>query len=356
MTIRTGLMARLGLTVPVIQAPLGGGGDTPAMTAAVAEAGGLGCIGAAYMTPEAIGQAADAVRSRTNRGFGINIFAPQRPAPVTDAGRAIDSLAALAADLGLEPPAVPVPVDDPFGRLFPAALESGARVFSFTFGTIPAGATAALKARGIMVIGTATTVREAVALKASGVDAIIAQGGEAGGHRGSFDADGPGAMVGTVALVPQVIDATGLPVIASGGIMDGRGIAAALALGADAVQMGTAFLTTAESGVADCHRQAILDAADDDTRVTRAFSGRPARGIANRFMDGTDAAGPDAILPFPLQNALTRPMRTAAAKAGRAEYLSLWAGQGTRLARRSTTAELMARLERETAAALARLR
>ena len=212
----------------------------------------------------------------------------------------------------------------------------------------------ALKAREMFIIGTATTVAEAVALEASGVDAITAQGGEAGGHRGSFDTDGPGAMVGTMALVPQIVDAVQVPVIASGGIMDGRGIAAALVLGAQAVQMGTAFLTTAEGGVPEVQKHAILAAGDNDTRITRAFSGRPARGIANRFMQTVDAGGEGAILPFPLQNQLTRPMRTAAGKAGDAAYLSLWAGQGTRMSRRLGTAQLMVELDRETDAALKR--
>jgi nitronate monooxygenase len=161
-------------------------------------------------------------------------------------------------------------------------------------------------------------------------------------------------MVGTIALVPQVADAVRVPVIASGGIMDGRGIAAALVLGASAVQMGTAFLTCDEAGIPDAYKQAILGAREDGTRLTRAFSGRPARGIVNRFMTEVEGDSP-AILPFPLQNTLTRPLRAAAAKAGRAEFLSLWAGQGVRLARRQSAAELVARLAKETAEVVERL-
>lgn len=350
----TALMQRLGMTSPVMQAPLGGGGDTPAMTAAVTNAGGMGFIGAAYMTPEGIATASDAVRERTNGAYGINLFAPQRPAPQVDGAKALGVATPFFEELGLDAPGMPPASDDPFGRLLPAALESGARLFSFTFGTLPQDAMQALKARDMFIIGTATTVAEAVALEASGVDAITAQGGEAGGHRGSFETDGPGAMVGTMALVPQVVDAVKVPVIASGGIMDGRGIAAALLLGAQAVQMGTAFLTTVEGGVPEAQKQAIMAAGDNDTRITRAFSGRPARGIVNRFMQTVDAGGADAILPFPLQNQLTRPMRTAAGKAGDAAYLSLWAGQGTRMSRRIATADLMAALDRETDAVLKR--
>jgi nitronate monooxygenase len=161
-------------------------------------------------------------------------------------------------------------------------------------------------------------------------------------------------MVGTISLVPQVVDAVNVPVIASGGIMDGRGIAAALALGATAVQLGTAFLTCNESGTSEAYKQAILQAREDETRITRAFSGRPARGIVNRFMEEMEAAD-TSIPPFPLQNALTRPLRTAAAKQGRAEFLSLWAGQGVRLARRQSAAELIARLSQETESAIAAL-
>lgn len=353
MGVVTGLMQRLGMTSPVMQAPLGGGGDTPAMTAAVCSAGGLGFVGAAYMTPDGITTATNAVRGLTNRAFGINIFAPQRPAPDVDGVAALESAAPYFRELGLDAPQMPGGGEDPFAQLLPAALDSGAKVFSFTFGTLPAAAMAELKQRDIFIIGTATTVAEAIALQQSGVDAITAQGSEAGGHRGSFDADGPGALVGTMALVPQIVDAVQVPVIASGGIMDGRGIAAALMLGAEAVQMGTAFLTTVEGGSPDAHKQAVMASGDNDTRITRAFSGRPARGIANRFMMETEV-GANAVLPFPLQNHLTRPMRGAAGKAGKAEYLSLWAGQGTRMSRRMTTAELMLALDRETAAALGR--
>ena len=245
---------------------------------------------------------------------------------------------------------------DSFGGQLAAALESGASVFSFTFGILPADAIAAIKRRGMFLAGTATTVEEAVALEKAGVDVVVTQGSEAGGHRGTFAGDFEAAMIGTISLVPQVADAVSVPVIASGGIMDGRGIAAALALGASAVQMGTAFLTCEEAGIPDAYKEAILRAREHETRLTRAFSGRPARGIINRFMMEIErGASVDAILPFPLQNALTRPLRNAAAKQGKAEYLSLWAGQGVRLARRQSARELVERLVRETEAALRKL-
>jgi nitronate monooxygenase len=243
-----------------------------------------------------------------------------------------------------------------FDEQLAAALDSGAAVFSFTFGLLPASAVTAIKGRGMFLIGTATTVAEAVALEQAGVDAIVTQGSEAGGHRGTFAAPFDMGMVGTLALVPQVVDAVTVPVIASGGIMDGRGIAAALALGASAVQMGTAFLTCDEAGVPDAYKEAILRTCEHETRLTRAFSGRPARGIINRFMTEVDRAdATEAILPFPLQNALTRPLRNAAAQQGRADYLSLWAGQGMRLARRQPAAALIARLAHETESVVHRL-
>jgi nitronate monooxygenase len=179
------------------------------------------------------------------------------------------------------------------------------------------------------------------------VDAIIAQGSEAGGHRGTFACDFAAGMVGTISLVPQICDAVQVPVIASGGIMDGRGIAAALALGASAVQLGTAFLTCEEAGVCQAYKDAILSAAEDQTRITRVFSGRPARGIANRFLCDMEPKE-ESILPFPLQNGLTRAMRAEAARRNQSEYLSLWAGQGVRLSRRTSAADLIASLQAET--------
>jgi nitronate monooxygenase len=347
-------MQRLGLAHPILQAPLAGGGDTPALVAAVSDAGGLGFIGAAYLTPAQIDATARAVREKTTRPFGINLFAPLPPPEVpAGAGAAVARLAPFHAELGLGAPAAPAAGALPFDEQLAAALESGARVFSFTFGVLAARAIAAIKARGMLLLGTATTVDEAVALERAGVDAVVTQGSEAGGHRGTFLGAFEASMVGTIALVPQVVDAVSVPVIASGGIMDGRGVAAALALGACAAQLGTAFLTCEEAGVPEAYKQAILAAREDGTRLTRAFSGRPARGIVNRVMTEVDATG--AILPFPLQNALTRPLRTAAGRQGRAEYLSLWAGQGVRLARRQTAADLVARLAREAAGAAARL-
>lgn len=346
---RTALTRALGLAHPIIQAPMGGANATPpALVAAVSESGALGFLGAAYMTPEEIGAACRAVRALTARPFGINLFAPlPAPPPLpSDPAPALARLAVYHAELGLAPPTLPGEPTLTFADQLAAALEGGARVLSFTFGLLPSDAVEAIRARSVYLIGTATTVDEAVALAGSGVDAIVAQGSEAGAHRGTFATPFEGALIGTIALVPQMVDAVRVPVIASGGIMDGRGIVAALALGASAVQMGTAFLVCEECGVAPAWKAAVPRARAEDTRVTRAFSGRPARGITNRVMTELDDA-PGAILPYPQQNALTRAMRSAAARADRPEYLSLWAGQGAPLARAQPAAALIERLVEE---------
>jgi nitronate monooxygenase len=348
------ILERLGCVRPIIQAPMAGGGDTPALVAAVGEAGGLGFIGAAYLPPQAIVEAARAVRERSSRPFGVNLFAPLAPPSEIDPRAAVERIAPYYAELDLPPPPVPAATALPFDEQLAAALESGAAAFSFTFGIPPAAAIEAAKSRGLVVLGTATNVEEATSLERAGVDAVVTQGSEAGGHRGTFAGSFAASMIGTMALVPQVVDAVSIPVVASGGIMDGRGVAAALALGAVAVQMGTAFLTCEEAGIPEAYKQAILAAHEAETRVTRAFSGRAARGIVNRFMDEFDTA-PDEILPFPMQNALTRPLRTAAAKLGRAELLNLWAGQGLRLARRTTARELVERVSAQSDAIVRRL-
>jgi nitronate monooxygenase len=359
MPVQNPLIRQLNITHPLIQAPMAGGATTPELVAAVGEAGALGFLAGAYLQPQQIAALAGEVRRRTAKPFGINLFAPLPAAAITsDAELARQRIAPFHAELGLPAPELPVPVTENFDELLAVALDSGATVFSFTFGILPDAAIAAIKNSGMMLFGTATTVDEAVLLEQAGVDAVVAQGSEAGAHRGTFSGDFAAAMIGTMALVPQIADSVTIPVIASGGIMDGRGVAAALALGAAAVQMGTAFLTCHEAGIAEVYKQAIVTAQAHETKVTRAFSGRPARGIVNRFMrevEDADAAGGQAIMPYPLQNTLTRPLRAAAGKAGRAEFLSLWAGQGLGLARRQSAAELVARLVEESDAVLQRL-
>jgi len=353
MRFDTRITRELDIELPIIQAPMAGGIDGAALAAAVGEAGGLGCIGGAYRTPQQITDVASDIRARSNHAFGINLFAPQVAPPLPrNPEPALAGVAPFYAELGLDaPPAVPQN-EFPFREQVDAAMASGASVFSFTFGIMPDWVMTAARAQGMFVIGTATTVVEAVQLQANGVDAIVAQGADAGGHRGSFPGSAGDGLVGTMALVPQVVDAVGVPVIASGGIMDGRGLAAALMLGAEAVQLGTAFLVTDEAATAQVYKDAVLAADEDATRVTRAFSGRPARGIANRFMNAIDnARQPDVPLDFPHQNALTRAMRAAATAQGRADMLSLWAGQGLRLTKSGPAGALVRAIAEEADAA-----
>lgn len=353
--IETEITRRLGLRCPILQAPMAGGGDTPELIAAVCEAGGFGSIGGAYLTPAAITQAAQKIRSRTNRGFGVNLFAPVAvPDLPDDTSRALEKIGPAFANLGLSEPSVPASGGFVFRDQLEAALNTGATVFSFTFGVMPDDVIRAAKARGMIVMGTATSVDEAIQLEQAGVDAVVTQSAEAGGHRGTFSGDFDAGMVGAISLIPQVVDAVNVPVIASGGIMDGRGIAAALTLGASAVQLGTAFLTTEEAGIPPVYKNAISSTKEDETRITRAFSGRPARGIRNAFLREYEQSAEGDILPFPFQNALTRPMRTEAAKQGNPEYLSLWAGQGVRMSRRVPAADLMKQLIDETERSLQR--
>ncbi|MEH3085506.1 MAG: nitronate monooxygenase [Xylophilus ampelinus] len=343
------------LAVPVLQGPMAGA-DTPALAAAVSGAGGLGMLGCGMRSPDAIAEAAAEVRRRTARPFGINLFVQDTPAPdapdAAEVAGAMERLAPLCARFGLAP-APPARWCEDFAAQFEALLAARPAVASFTFGILGAGAVDRLHAAGCCVVGTATTVAEARAWEAVGADAVCASGTEAGGHRGTFLADFASSMVGTMALVPECVDALRIPVIAAGGIMDGRGIAAARALGAEAAQMGTAFLACTESGIGAAYRQALRSATGTDTRVTRVFSGRPARGIVNRMMEALRDAE-DLVPPYPVQNALTGALRKAAAAAGDAGHLSLWAGQGVGRIRPMDAAALVAVLRDELDAAAAR--
>jgi nitronate monooxygenase len=341
------LRSLLEIEHPIIQAPMAGS-TTPALVAAVSNAGGLGSLGAAGMTPDQISDAIAEIRALTDRPFNVNLFAGGRAERTeVDPRGMLDILRRFHDQMGLTAPEVPAFTEDPFPGQLEAVIEAGVPVFSFTFGMPGPDAFARFKERGIRVIGTVTTVAEARLLVEAGVDAVVAQGVEAGGHRGTFAGPIEDAMIGTMALVPQVVDAMPVPVIASGGIMDGRGVVAALALGASAVQMGTAFLACEEASVPPAYRAALRETRGEGTTITRAFSGRYARGIANEFTEAWRGREDD-ILPFPLQNVATRPLRSAADAANDSRFLSMWAGQGSALAREPLpAAELMRQLVRE---------
>jgi nitronate monooxygenase len=345
----------LAIEHPIIKAPMAGGIDTAELIIAVNNAGGMGFIGAAYNTGEQIRAISRQIVAQTERPFGINLFPPEKQAPRPEkTALALEAVSPFYRELSLPLPQLEPCKGFDFDRQIEATLESGASVLSFTFGVMPKDVMAAARERGMLLIGSATTVAEALALEAAGVDAVVAQGSEGGGHRATFLGDPQASQIGSMALIPQVVDVLNIPVIASGGIMDGRGVAAALALGAAAAQLGTAFIPCPESGASAVYKEALLAANEDQTVVTKAFSGKPARGVRNRFIDSLEQQ-PEAILPFPYQNELTRGMRIAAGKAGKPEYLSLWAGQGLRSTRQLGAGELTAQLIREYRAAARRL-
>ncbi|MEF2278584.1 nitronate monooxygenase [Deinococcus sp. YIM 134068] len=331
----TGLRERLGLRFPIVQAPMAGGVTTPELVAAVSRAGGLGSLGAAYLTAGQIAEAGAAVRALTDRPFGVNLFVPESLPEVTGAevAAAVADLSPLHAELNLPPPTLPERVREDFAAQFRAVLELRPTVFSFAFGRLGMTEMTALHEAGILIIGTATGVQEARALASDRVDAVVVQGGSAGGHRGGWMQD---ELADTLALTRAVVKAVHVPVSAAGGLMDAAGVRAVLDAGADLAQCGTAFLRASEAGTSAPYRAALAAARPGDTTLTRAFSGKTARGLANRV-----TAEVGYPLPFPLQNALTRDLRAAAARTGRAEFLSLWAGEGAHLGRAGTAAELL---------------
>ena len=330
------------LALPIVQAPMAGGTDTPALAAAVSAAGGLGSLGCAYLTPAQIEQIAAQVRAATDRPFALNLFvrADADDDPAAEA-RVEPVLAAFREEVGADAPAPAAPARR-FEDQLEAVLRCAPRVFSFTFGVPAPDELAAVRARGIASVGTATTIEEVRVLDDAGVDAICVQGGEAGGHRGTFAGAFEDAAIGTLALVQQALRATKRPVIAAGGIMTGEAIRAVLALGAAAVQLGTAFLCCDEAGTSPAHREALRTATA--TTITRAFSGRPARGIRNRMTDAFERVAP---APFPQQQRLTAGLRREAARQGRTDLMQMWAGQGAPLVRAMPAGELVATLARE---------
>lgn len=341
------LLNRLGIERPVLLAPMAGSGGTPELAAAVSNAGGLGAWGGAYSKPEDIAAAIRCIRQLTKRPFNINLFAGGYESDrKVDPRSMLGIMAEAHAELGLPPPVLPPVPSNPFDEQFEAVLEERPPVFSFTFGMPSAAQIVELKKRDIAIVGTATTVEEAHRLAQAGVDAIVAQGAEAGAHRGSFAGPFEDSMIPLAALVREICASVDLPVIASGGIMDGHDVAAAIKLGAAAVQLGTAFLPCPESGAPSAYKQALLKAKKDTTVITRAFSGRPARGLTNTFI-AMVAGKENAILPFRQQNDLTRPMRNASGLQGNAEFISLWAGQGVARSRAMPAADLVATLIEE---------
>jgi nitronate monooxygenase len=348
------LLDRLGIRWPIIQAPMAGV-SPPAMAAAVSEAGGLGSIGVGAVDADGARAMIDAVRERTARPFNVNLFC-HRPA-TADAAIEQAWIARLRPEfeaLGATPPAALGEIYQSFvtdTAMLRMLLETRPAVVSLHFGLPPEPVLHALREAGIVLLATATSLAEARAIAAAGIDAIVAQGWEAGGHRGSFDPDGPDDRLGTMALTRLLARATPLPVIAAGGIMDGAGIAAALDLGAAAAQLGTAFVGCDESLADPGYRAALASAAAEHTAMTRAISGRPARALANRFTAIGAAVADRAVPAYPIAYDLGKALHAAGKARGDYGFGAQWAGQSAPLARFMPAAELVATLARELEAA-----
>lgn len=344
----------LGIRHPIIQAPMAGS-DNAAMVAAASEAGVLGSLGGQYRTPEDLRKTIIEIKNSTDKPFAVNLFAlPAKPIPDgSDVERVAAHLKKYYERFGTRAPSVEeVQTTIDAEEQLAVLVEEKIAVFSFTLGTLAQKWIDKFKSNNTTIIGTATNVVEAQQLQDSGADIICVQGIEAGGHRGTFIGEYQNSMIGLMALIPQVAQAVDLPVIAAGGIMNGRGIAAALTLGASGVQMGTAFLMTAECPVHRRYKEAIISAEAHETEITKAFSGGAARGITNNYMNEERDS---ELLPFPYHNALTRPFRKVANDAGEIEYTNLWSGQAGKLARVLTTKELVELLVLETNETLQRM-
>ena len=343
---------RFGLRIPILQAPMAGA--CPAsLSIAVANAGGLGAAGALLWQPDEIVAWAREVRAGSNGAFQLNIWIPDPP-PVRDAAHEAE----VRAFLGEWGPAVPPEAGDAtppdFEAQCEAMLAAGAPILSSIMGVFPPAFVEKMKARGVTWLANATTVAEAREAVAAGADVVVAQGAEAGGHRGAFVAiEAERRAVGLFALLPAIVDAVDAPVVATGGIADGRGIAAALTLGASAVQIGTGFLRCPEAKTNPAWADALASTAPEDTMVTRAFSGRAGRAIATDYAKAAAAVDTPAPAPYPVQRALTAGMRAVAGKAGDVRRMQAWAGQSAALAKAEPAGDLVRRLWEDATALLA---
>ena len=332
------LTRTLHIKYPIIQAPMAGGVTTSELVAEVSNCGGLGMIGAGYLTPLQMRKQIQEVKQLTSKPFGINLFVPNEfLVNQTTIQSSYQFLAPIRQQLNMpQAESFEIPcfneIVQTFTEQIKIVIEEQIPICSFTFGIPSKEVIRELKLANIILMGTATTVKEAIENEKAGMDFIVVQGSEAGGHRGSFiDAKQEG-LVGLMSLIPQVVDHVTIPVIAAGGIMDARGLMASICLGAKGVQMGTAFLTCIESGASTAHIQAILNACEDQVVLTRSFSGKWARGVKNKYIKQMEEY--ETHLPeFPIQNALTQDIRKAASTQGNSEYMSLWCGQTPALAK-----------------------
>jgi nitronate monooxygenase len=349
---------RIGIRYPIVQGAFGGGVSSAKLAATVSNAGGLGSYGCNHMSPAQIKDMAAEIRALTDKPFALNLWIAQGPEPtLTQAqfDRVLGWLEPYYRELGVTKPEFPNRFGQTYEDQVAALLDAKPPVFSFVFGVPSRGILTACRERGIRTIGTATTVDEARALEDAGVDAIVATGSEAGGHRPSFLHAPEECLMGTLALVPQIVDRVTAPVIAAGGIADARGIVAALALGAHGVQIGTAFLACEESGASPGHRDKLWSEDAKRTVLSRVFSGRLARFVRNRFIDDMRAHEAD-VPPYPIQNWFTGSFRKAALEQGRNDLITLTAGQvAPLLLKHRSAGALIDELLRETEALIRKL-
>lgn len=344
------LQNKLKIRLPVVQAPMAGGATTPKLVAKVSNMGGLGSLGAGYLSPSLIRDNIRLIRDLTDKPFSVNLFIPQlldfkkNQAKIDKMNMKLNF---YRAKLGIETQAAPPSnYEEIFSEQVAVLLEEKVPVFSFTFGLLSQDIIAQFKANNTIIMGTATTVAEAIAIEKQGCDIVVAQGSEAGGHRGTFLGSFRTSQIGTMALVPQVVDNVKIPVLASGGIMDGRSLIAALALGASGVQMGTAFLTCEESGFPPIYKKILLNSTEENTVVTNVFSGKPVRSIMNKFISDLEK-NLDEIPDYPLQNLLTQAIRKQATAQGKIDLMSIWSGQGVRLCKSTSADQLVHDIEKQ---------
>ena len=336
----------IGIQFPIIQAPMAGGATTPELVAAVSNAGGLGSLGAGYMTSVDIRFAIKKIRTLTHKPFAVNLFIHQAyQVNDEEMAQACEIVQQSCQELGVQISSVEPPYAPQFEEQVQVIIEEKVPVFSFTFGIPDSQWIQKLNKNKTILIGTATNVEEARQLEVAGIDSIVAQGSEAGGHRGTFIGKPEDSLIPLADLLAQLLGALSIPVVAAGGMMNAKHIVTSLSQGAAAVQMGTAFLTCVESGIHTSYKQVLLATTEDNTTLTRAFSGKLARGICNKFVERL-ATHQEHILDYPIQNALTRSMRKEAEKQNNTDFMSVWAGQFVYLGKETTVADLMNELIR----------
>ncbi len=342
----------LNIKYPILLGPFGRGASSAQLTAAVSNAGGLGSYGCNTLDPQQITQVASEIRTLTDKPFGMNLWV----STFDEGGDSLDDetyerilefLLPYYKELNVPPPARPTAKAKNFDEQVEALIEAKPAFFSFIFGVPSASVLQKCKANGIVTAGGATSIDEAVALEKAGVDIVVASGFEAAGHRPAFLDRANDSFIGSFALIPQIADAVKIPVVAAGGISDGRGVAAALILGADAVQVGTAFLACDESGAFQGHRQLLFQEEAKYSNLTRAFTGRFARGLSNRFAREMKPHEFE-IAKYPAMSWIVAPLSAAAVAQGRSDLIALWAGQAAPLVRHHKAAELFDSLVQET--------